>query len=118
MSDIRWKVGAVVLVILLVFAAGVGVATCSRHPDPVVVLPVVDVDAIVGERIIAEGLDAEVQLERARIAVEEQRHAEELAALDQGQRADYERQRAQGADALALWFKARTRALLVDAGGT
>lgn len=106
-------VGLFVLTVLFAFLAG----RCSA-PEPIPVDPVLDVDAGPGEAEIAARLDAAVHAEDERLAELEREHADEVEALTDADRREYEETRSRGRSALASWFKDRSRRLLSDAGVT
>jgi hypothetical protein len=113
--DKRTALVAIVVCFVLVVAAAFGIGRCTA-PTPPAPIVVEDPDAGAADEAFASGLDASVQTERARLEALEREHADEVAALRDAERAEYEARRAQGRDSLARWFKERTRALLQDGG--
>lgn len=108
---IALSVGAALLVVVLAFSLG----RCSS-PEPEPILVVTSVDAGPGELVIAERLDASVQSEAVRLHELEREHADEVRSFEEAEREEYAEVRARGRDALAIWFKERSRALLRDGG--
>jgi hypothetical protein len=107
--------GAVVGLLVLTLALGValGARGCGSK---LINTPVTGIDAGPGDHAIDQRLDATVQGEEARIRELEAAHAQELRAMADAERQDYEAARARGRDSLAQWFEQRTARLLADGG--
>lgn len=110
----RWILLTATFAILLILSISFLVGRCST-PE-LIILPD-GVDAGPGEAEIAARLDAAVVAEDERLEALEEEHAAEVLAIAEADRAEYEETRARGRNALAMWFKERTRRI-IDAGVT
>lgn len=103
MSDrTRWiLVGVAVLIaVVAVFAGGV---QCSRSCAPASMIET-GIDAGPGLEVIADRERAEVEEAQAKIERIETRRREQLDALTESQREEYEEVRARGPDAVVDWL--------------
>jgi hypothetical protein len=108
--------GALIIGAALIFALTLALIVTLGRGCYVTTIAV-GIDAGPGDREIAARLDGAVMEQRERIARLEAQHAGEIAAMQAGERAEYERVRAQGdRKRLARWFRERSARLLQDGG--
>jgi hypothetical protein len=105
--------GVVAVVCLLVLGALLGRA-CSH--GPAVVIEPVGIDAGPGDRVIAQELDAAIQVDEEAIHQLEERNARALEQFNEQQAAEYADVRRQGRHAVAAWLSDFNTQLKTDAG--
>lgn len=105
----------VVVTFVCVVSLSFVVGRCSA-PTPVGTIETSDPDAGFAEALYNDRMDAAVHAEDERLAELVRTHATEIEHLAEADRVEFETNRARGREALAVWFKNRSRALLIDGG--
>lgn len=110
----RITIISVAFVVMVAFAFIVGRCTAPKDEREIYLE---DPDGGFAESEYAARMDASVRIEDERLAALEREHQAELEAFNDADRQAYEETRSRGRGALAAWFKQRSQALLLDAGG-
>lgn len=105
----------IVAAFLIIIAIAFGVGRCTA-PDPTEEVILDDPNGGFALAEYTARMNAAVHVEDERLARLEAEHVAEVEAMRAEDQAEYEAVRSQGRNALAAWFKARSRALLTDAG--